>query len=393
MNDYHALKPYFQTRQDAMVASIRALVERETPSTEPDCLNRCAGLLVDRFRQAGAHAERIAAASGGDHVRARFPAGAAAAPSVLVLTHFDTVWPVGRIETHPFRLDEAGRAFGPGIFDMKSSLVVMEYLFRALRDLALTPPRTITLLATADEEIGSRTSQALIEEEARRADYVLVLEPPLPGGVLKTERKGSLHIELEIAGRAAHAGIEIEKGVSAIEEAAHQILAVQALTDLTSGVTANAGLVRGGTRANVVAARAVLQIDVRAWTQRDLDAALQALRALRPVLPEARLRVKASAGRPPLEAAATTGIFQAARALAARLGMELRAGRTGGGSDGNLTGALGKPTLDGLGVPGAGAHADHEHIELDQLAARSWLIAALVMELSPSSFADAKALS
>ena len=202
-----------------------------------------------------------------------------------------------------------------------------------------------------------------------------------PAGVLKTARKGSRHIDVHIKGIPAHAGIEIEKGVSAIEEAAHQILAIQAMTDLETGLTVNAGVHQGGTRSNVVAPHADIQIDVRAWRDADLRDAENQLRNLRPRLQGTSIDVVSARSRPPLEETVTREVFAKARTIALGLDMELVAGRTGGGSDGNLTGALGVPTLDGLGVPGAGAHADHEHIETDQLVSRTWLLSELILGL------------
>ena len=377
-----ALHSYFGNAKPAMLESIRRLVELETPSTDFDRLDECAEYLHSVFTPVVDRAEVVPVRDGGNHLRCELTTRRAALPPVLVLTHFDTVWPAGTLERMPFRETPDDKAHGPGIFDMKSSLAMMEHVFRAFRDLDLAPPRNVILLATADEEIGSPTSRRLIEDEARRADCVLVLEPPLPGGVLKTARKGSQHIDVHIKGVPAHAGIEIEKGVSAIEEAAHQILAIQAMTNLETGLTVNAGVVRGGTRANVVAPHADIQIDVRAWRDADLRAAEDQLRNLRPRLQGTSIEVVGARSRPPLEETATTAVFAKARSIAARLDIELVAGRTGGGSDGNLTGALGVPTLDGLGVPGAGAHADHEHIETDQLVSRTWLLSELILGLA-----------
>ncbi len=393
MTDLQPLRDYFHQHHSAMVQSIRELVEWETPSSDHTRLDRCVGFLEEKFRRYPVETTRVTAVDAGDHLQVCWhPPNTTRAP-VLVLTHFDTVWPVGRLDTHPFRIDEANRAYGPGIFDMKSSIIVMEYFFRALQDLQMVPSRPITFLATSDEEVGSRSSQTLIETEAARAAFVLVLEPPLPGGVLKTARKGSQALTLTIQGIPAHAGIEIEKGVSAIEEAAHQILALQGMTNPGTGITVNAGVIQGGTAANVVADRAEIHIDLRGWQQTELSRTAQAIQALRPVLSGTTLEVTAARARPALEDSATREIFRAAQALASTLSMELRSDRTGGGSDGNLTGALGVPTLDGLGVPGAGAHADHEHIELDQLAERALLIAALLLDLSLSSEAEPKAFS
>ena len=381
MEHSKALYSYFSNAKPAMLESIRHLVEIETPSTDFDRLDRCADHLHSVFTPVVDRTEVVPVRDGGNHLRCELTTGREVLPPVLVLTHFDTVWPVGTLERMPFRETPDGKAHGPGIFDMKSSLAMMEHVFRAFRNLDIAPRRNVVLLATADEEIGSPTSRRLIEDEARRADCVLVLEPPLPGGVLKTARKGSQHIDVHIKGVPAHAGIEIEKGVSAIEEAAHQILAIQAMTDLVTGLTVNAGVVQGGTRSNVVAPHADIQIDVRAWRDADLRAAGDRLRNLRPKLQGTSIEVVVARSRPPLEETATTDVFAKARSIAARLDIELVAGRTGGGSDGNLTGALGVPTLDGLGVPGAGAHADHEHIETDQLVSRTWLLSELILGL------------
>lgn len=379
MANLQPIREYFTRHQEAMVDSIRSLVEWESPSTDVERLNRCAGYLQRAFAGCASSAQ-LEEVEDRLHLCVRFDPPHPQEDQVLVLTHFDTVWPVGRIDTHPFRVDADHRAYGPGIFDMKTSLIVMQYLFQALRELHMTPRRPVTLLCTSDEEIGSGTSAALIEREARRSAYVLVLEPPLPGGKLKIARKGSQGVKLQIGGVAAHAGIEIEKGASAIEEAAHQILRLQAMTDLDAGLTVNVGIVRGGTRSNVVPDRVEMAVDLRAWTQVQMAAAVQKIQNLHPVLDGTSVQVHADPGRPPLEETATMGIFQKARTLAAELDIELRSDRTGGGSDGNLTGALGIPTLDGLGIPGAGAHADHEHIELDQLVERSLLVAALVLD-------------
>ena len=308
------------------------------------------------------------------------------AKPALILCHYDTVWPVGSLETHPFRIetgdDGIRRAYGPGIFDMQTSLVMVAEVLRAVNALDLPLTRPITVLMTSDEEVGSRTSRKLIEEEARKAAYVLVMESPLPGGVIKTNRKGSAHFELAIRGKAAHAGVEPEKGISAVQELAHQILALHSLTDLEIGTTVNVGVVSGGSRSNVVAADAHAVIDVRFWTAAEMERVITAIRGLTPVLPGAKLEMRGGASRPPLERAMTEGLFAQAQVIGEKLGLTLTEGGTGGGSDGNLTGAIGVPTLDGLGCPGHGAHADHEHIEIDRLAERTALLAALLIELA-----------
>lgn len=380
--DGQRLLDYFAARQAEMLAVIGELVTQETPSRDKPRLDAFAELLAGRLAAAGAQVTIVPGGERGNHLCARIdtPHTDATVQPGLVLCHYDTVWPVGSLATHPFRI-EAGRAYGPGIFDMQSSLALTEYALRAVRDLQLVLPRPITILMTSDEEIGSHSSRPLIEEEARRSAYALVLESPLPGGALKTARKGVGGWRLSVTGRAAHAGIEPEKGVSAIEDLAHQILKLHALTDMAAGTTVNVGVVEGGSVVNVVAPHARAEIDVRAWTQAEADRISAAMAHLQPVTPGASLTVDGGWNRPPLEPAATRAIFQRAQVIGQELGIDLREGSTGGGSDGNITGALGIPTLDGLGVHGAGAHADHEHIEVDKIAERAALLTALLLRL------------
>jgi glutamate carboxypeptidase len=377
--DAEKLQAYFQDRHSEMLSVIEQLVTQETPSSDKARLDAFASFLAKRLQDAGATVEILPNAERGNHVRARFGPdnGAKAA---LILCHYDTVWAVGSLESHPFRVEQ-GKAYGPGIFDMQSSLMLAEYAARAMRDLALDLPRPVTILITSDEEVGSPTSRELIEEEALRSAYVLVMESPLPGGVLKTSRKGVGQFALEITGRAAHAGVEPERGISAIQELAHQILALHSLTDMAQGTTVNVGVVHGGTVSNVVAPHASAVIDVRAWTQAEAERVSNAINGLTPVTPGATLHVSGGWNRPPLERSATADLFAKAQHIGRKLGLELTDGGTGGGSDGNFTGALGIPTLDGLGVPGHGAHADHEHIEVDQIVGRATLLAALLVEL------------
>jgi glutamate carboxypeptidase len=387
--DYSGLLTYFTARTDEMLLAIETLVKQETPSHDKARLDAFAAYAATRYGATGAAVELLETAEHGNHLRVTFaPEGAGnasgwrATKPALILCHYDTVWPVGTLERLPFRVEE-GKAYGPGIFDMQSSLVLAEYALRALKDLALPLPRPVTLLITSDEEIGSHSSRALIEEEARRSAYVLVMESPLPGGVLKTSRKGVGSYRVQITGRAAHAGVEPEKGISAVHELAHQVLQLHGLTDLEQGTTVNVGVVQAGTAANVVAAAAVAEVDVRAWTQAEAERVGAALAQLQPLLRGAQVRVEGGWNRPPLERTATSALYTQARQIGLQLGLDLGEGGTGGGSDGNFTGALGVPTLDGLGVPGHGAHADHEHIEVDQIAGRAALLVALLLELQP----------
>lgn len=371
---------YFHHRQAEILATIRQFVTHETPSLDKPRLDAFAALLAAHLTAAGAMVEIITQPERGNHVRARFVQGNDTEQPALVLCHYDTVWPVGSLATHPFRV-EGGKAYGPGIFDMQSSLALVEYALRGVRDLGIALARPVTVLITSDEEIGSGSSRALIEAEARQAAYVLVMESPLPGGVIKTARKGTGTFTVETIGRAAHAGVDPYKGVNAIAEMAHQVLAIHALADREAGTTLSVGRIEGGTATNVVPARAVAQVDVRAWTQMEADRIAQSMAALTPMLPGAQVVVSGGWNRPPLERSATAALFARVQEIGRTLGMELAEGSTGGGSDGNFTGALGVPTLDGLGVPGDGAHADHEHIVVDEMPGRVALLAAIWQNL------------
>lgn len=381
--NYDALFTYFQTKQPELLDQIRALVIQETPSSDKPRLDAFAEFLAERFRGVGAAVTVVPNAERGNHVLAHVaaPHAPADAKQALVLCHFDTVWPVGSLATHPFRVEADGKAYGPGIFDMQSSLALSEYAIRAVTDLGLTLPRPVTVLMTSDEEVGSRTSWDLIEAEAKKSAYVLVMESPLPGGVLKTTRKGGGGFTIEAIGRAAHAGVEPERGINAIVELAHQVIKLQAMNDFEKGTSVTCGVIEGGTVSNVVPAQAKLQVDCRIWTMAEGERIEAAIKGLQPVLPGAQLKINGGWNRPPLERTVTGELFERAKVIARNLDVELEEGGTGGGSDGNITGALGIPTLDGLGVPGHGAHADHEHIETDKIAVTAARLVALLMEL------------
>lgn len=383
--NHQVLLDHFQNQQSTLLDSIRELVIHETPSHDKPRLDTFANLLRERFLAVGASVELIESEKSGNHLVARFVAaqqatGANHAKPALILCHYDTVWPVGTLERLPFRI-ENGRAYGPGIFDMQSSLALSEAALAAVNALQLRLPRPVTVLITSDEEVGSPTSRELIEKEAQRSEYVLVMESPLPGGVLKTTRKGIGGFRLEIKGAAAHAGVDPDKGASAIRELAQQITKLYSLADREKETTVNVGVISGGTAANVIAANASAQIDIRTWSKEEADRISQALAQLKPSNPGCTLRLSGGWNRPPMERRMTGALFERVCTVAAKLGMTLKEGGTGGGSDGNFTAAMGIPTIDGLGVPGAGAHADHEHIEIDQIAGRAALLTALLAEL------------
>ena len=369
-----------------MLEALETLVSHESPSLDKPALDGLADLLAARFASLGLAVDRIANGSGGDHLRVVLGEPTDTRSPALVLCHFDTVWPLGTLARMPFRI-EGGRAHGPGAYDMKASLVQAEFAVRALLSLRLQPPRPVVFLFTSDEEIGSPDSRRLIEDEASRSALVLVLEPPLADGRLKTARKGVGRFILEVTGRAAHAGVEPEKGVSAVTELAHQILAVNALADPSAGTTVNVGVVRGGTTTNVVPAEATAEIDVRVTTRDEANRIEAAISALCPVVTGASLTVHGGFNRPPMERTPqVVSLFERVRVIGHFLGLDLGEGSTGGGSDANFTAALGVPTLDGLGTPGAGAHAEHEHIVIDALPERAALLATLLLELVDGRF-------
>ena len=365
--------------QPWLLETLEALVTAESPSTDKAAVDRCGAVLARRLDALGATVERVASPDFGDHIVARF--GAPGDRPVLLLGHFDTVWPVGQLQRMPYRLDD-GRLYGPGIFDMKAGIAVAMLAVRLVRELLPDPP-PITMLWTTDEEVGSRTSRGTIEEEARRSRAVLVLEPSLPGGAVKTQRKGCGDFELTVHGVAAHAGIEPGKGANAIHELARQVVAIAALQDPSRGISVNVNVASGGTRTNVIADRATASIDVRVPSAADALRVESALRALEPHTAGTRLELAGGFGRPPLERTAEVArLYALAREVAAQTGVDLQEGGTGGGSDGNFTAALGVPTLDGLGPRGDGAHALHEHVIVTDLAWRTAFLAGLLERLA-----------
>lgn len=355
-----------------MLADIEELVTCESPSADLAAVARSAGVVARvGARRLGAEPERLVV-DGVTHLRWRFGAGPA---RVLLLGHHDTVWPVGSLVTRPYAVG-GGVLRGPGCFDMKAGIVLAIHAVAALaaRD-------GVTLLVTGDEEVGSLSSRALIEREAAGCAAAFVLEGAAPGGALKTERKGTSMYEIRALGRAAHAGLEPERGVNAAVELAHQILAVQALADPARGTTAVPSMLAAGTTANTVPATGVFSVDVRVPDGAEQQRVDAAVRALRPVTPGATLEVTGGPNRPPLAAAASAALYDRAVALAAAHGLPAP-GRAavGGASDGNFTAGLGVPTLDGLGAVGGGAHADDEHVDVAALAPRLTLLSALVAD-------------
>jgi len=386
MSRLYDLQKFCRGERGWLLETIEALVRLESPSDDKAAVDRCGHELAARLEAIGGRVTRIPQRDRGDHLRAEFePANLGTLepvnprtdePRILLLGHFDTVWPVGTLARMPLTAAD-GRLHGPGVFDMKSGIAIAMLATRALIASGLRP--RIVMLWTTDEEVGSGTSRLLIEEEARRSAAVLVLEPSLPGGALKTSRKGCGEYEIVVRGVAAHAGVDPTRGASAIHELARQIVRIEQVQDLQRGVSVNVGRVSGGTRTNVIAEEARAVVDVRAPTAADARHIDGALRALAPVDPRTTVTVQGGIDRPPLERSdRVVRLYRVAQAVAAELGIELTEGATGGGSDGNFTAALGVSTLDGLGAIGDGAHALHEHVDVEALPDRAALVAGLV---------------
>ena len=367
---------YCEDEHDWVLETTMALARLESPTTDKTAVDRCGEELAQRMRAIGGAVTRLPQPDVGDHLRAEFGTGAS---QVLLIGHFDTVWPLGQIERMPLEIKD-GCLFGPGVFDMKGGIAIGMLAVRALTEAALLADRLV-MLWTTDEERGSATSRSAIEEEARQSRAVFVLEPALVGGGVKTTRKGCGEFRITVHGVAAHAGVNPDQGVSAVHELAYQIVDLQQVRDLAPGVSLNIGMIGGGTRPNVVAEEAHAIIDIRAATA--AEAALVTATVLDRVsrIEGTRIEVTGGFDRPPLERTdAVARLYERARAIAARLGHDLQEGGTGGGSDGNFTAAQGIPTLDGLGALGAGPHALHEHIEVDGLSWRAALLAGLIAE-------------
>lgn len=357
---------------DSMLDDIERLVLCESPSTDLEAVARSADVVAELgTRLLGVEPERIVR-DGRTHLRWRFGDN----PQVLLLGHHDTVWPIGSLLTHPFEVRD-GRLRGPGCFDMKAGLVIGFHALAAVED-----RDGVTFLVTGDEELGSPSSRALIEDEARGLTAALVLEASAEAGALKTERKGVSLYDVVVHGRAAHAGLEPERGVNATIELAHQVLAIRRLGSAGAGTTVTPTRMEAGTTTNTVPASGHVAVDVRARTGAEQDRVHAALVSLRPALDGARIEVTGGVNRPPLEAAASCALFDRAARLAVSLGLPpLSAAAVGGGSDGNFTAGVGTPTLDGLGAVGGGAHAADENVVIAELPGRTALLTALVAQL------------
>jgi len=370
-------------QQPWLLQHLRALVEIESPSDDPAAVNRANDFVADLAGDlAGGRARRHRQTTFGDLLELRFGPLRSKRKPLLLLGHLDTVWPLGTLRSMPWR-EADGRLWGPGVLDMKAGVVMALAALRALRQLGVAPP--VTLLLNSDEEVGSTVSRPLTEQLARQSSAVFVLEPA-QGLAYKTARKGVGQYDLHVTGVASHSGVDFARGHSAIREMARLVETVSGFTDLRRGRTVNCGVIRGGTRSNVVAADAWAEVDVRIAKTADAPRVEKLFRSLKVTDPECRLEITGGINRPPMERTpGTVALFRQARSLAAGLGFALDEAATGGGSDGNFTSALGVPTLDGMGAVGDGAHAAHESIVREHLAPRTALLAAMIATSLPTS--------
>jgi glutamate carboxypeptidase len=362
-----------------MLSMLKRLVETETPSHDKAAVDRLGAIVVEESRRLGAEVEIVHNSQTGDHVIARW-GPQREGDGILLLAHMDTVFPIGTLTKMPY-YEKDGKAFGPGVLDMKCGIVMIFAAIASLQQAGQMPARPITALFTSDEEIGSPTSRTVIENLARQSALVLVLEAAMPDGALKTWRKGVGDYTLRVRGRAAHAGSGHQEGRNAIEELAHQILAIQKMTDYSRGTTLNVGVVRGGTAANVVPDEAVAEIDLRVMQPGEAERIQAALQALKPVLNGTSLELNGGLNRPPMPFDdLMRATFEKANTIAATIGLELKAGGSGGGSDANFVAPLGIPVLDGLGAIGDGYHSEREYILVESLSERVTLLAALLRD-------------
>ncbi len=368
-----------QGETEQILELLRNLVELESPSHRKDLVDQVGFMIAEHLGAQGLIPQVVSREEVGDVVWAEW--GEKEEGRILVLCHLDTVWEEGSLARNPFRVEE-GRVYGPGIFDMKAgvaaTLKIQEYLARGW----IRPRRRVRFLYTTDEELTSAHSREFIEGFAQESDLVLITEPPLPGGHLKTSRKGVGSYVIKVHGKSAHSGLEPEKGINAVEEMARQIEGIHALSAPAQGTTVTVTMVRGGHAINAIAELAEATVDTRFRTPEEGDRVDGQIRRLKTHVPGARLEIEGGIDRPPMvKTPRSEELFESAQKIAAQLGFDLGEGESGGGSDGNITAGLGVTTLDGLGIPGDGAHAWHEHIEIDALAPRIALLARLIERL------------
>ena len=372
------LKDLLTQREEEIIELTRKLVEMESPSNNKKAVDRLAEYLDQELRQVGAKTEIIEQAEVGNFLKAQWGSGQG---QLLILCHMDTVWPLGEVARRPFTR-KGDKLLGPGVLDMKASIAILIFALKAIKELALKPKKKVVALLNSDEEIGSNFSRKLIETEACRSQAVLCLEPSLPDGALKTQRKGVGVFHIKAKGRAAHAGSNHQKGISAIEELARQIIKLHQLTDYERGITLNVGVAKGGSRSNVVAEEAEAEVDLRFLNMPDGEEMAEKILSLKSLLPGAKIEVKGGINRPPLaKTEQNRKLYSRIKEIVESMGLEIEEGLSGGGSDGSFTSALGIATLDGLGAVGDGCHSLNEYVIISSLSQRAALLSNLLLNL------------
>lgn len=376
MNYFH----YYKSRKGEILNLLKELVQHESPSTDKKAVNKCSSFLVQELKKNGAKVTRFPQDEIGDLYLAEYPPKKSKEhkDQILLLTHIDTVWPVGKIDTMPFYLSE-NKLFGPGVLDMKAGIVMAASALKTLNDLNIIPDKKIAFFINSAEEIGHKNSYEIIQKLAKKSALVLCLEPAIPGGALKIQRKGRLVIHLTVTGKSSHAG-NPEKGVNAIEELMLQCLNLKKLR--TKNVSVNIGLISGGEKANIVAENASAVLDMRFWNNEQKEKILYFFKNLNPHLKGAKIKYKIESLTPPMEQTkGSLKLLNEVQKIADSLNLTLETGKAGGGSDASIASNMRVPTLDGLGPDGEGMHAENEHLILSTLVERTALLTELLCRL------------
>ena len=373
---------YFKSRQGEMVNLLKELVSLESPSTDKKAVDKCTEFLIKEFKKTGAKITRFPQKNIGDLFTVQYPAlkSKTKKEQILVLTHIDTVWPVGKIQSMPFYLS-GKKIYGPGVLDMKAGLVMAVSALKSFHELNIEPQKDIVIFINSAEEIGDAASADVIRKLARKSEYVLCLEPSLPGGSLKAQRKGRLVVRLDVVGKAAHAGAP-DKGINAVEELMEQLRILKKLRR-TKETTLNIGLIDGGEKVNIVAEKASATLDIRFWTSAHKQKILETFKRLNPIFPGAKIRFSIESSTPPMEKTESSrALYSKIQDIAtSAFKMPLETGKTGGGSDASIASGLGIATIDGLGPDGDGIHAENEHLLLPSLVQRTALLTELLRQL------------
>ena len=373
-------KHYFKSRQGEMVNLLKKIVSLESPSSDKSAVDKCSSFLAKEFQKSGAKVTRYPSKEIGDLYLAEYPRlkPKERREQILILTHVDTVWPVGKIKEMPFYIS-GNKVFGPGVLDMKAGLVMAISSLKAIHELNIEPQKRIAVFVNSAEETGSEIANEMIQKLAKRSCCVLCLEPSLPGGALKNQRKGRLVIQLETKGKSAHAG-NPDEGINAIEELMAQLRTARRLK--SKSITVNTGIINGGERVNIVPDSASAYLDIRFWNTTQKTKIMNALKELRPVFKGAKVKHTVESYLPPLEKTkASDRLFSRITDIATGMNILLEAGKSGGGSDASTAANMGVATLDGLGPDGAGIHAEDEHLLLPSLIERTALLTELLCQL------------